>query len=238
MKKIMWVVLFSLVFSLAMSGLALADPGDDKPEVIFSRPKTIIKLDGDLSEWDNAVWYTIDQKTSYMEEGVWDGDADLSAQFAVYYDSEYVYVAAKVVDDEIYNSGYAGSLYTGDCVEFWFDWEMSQALAGYNYYQVNIAPTSSKYDEDFNFLPGYYVYRNPAVQKLVDMMIAAINLTDNGYILEAALPYAAMTASGANKLLGFNVSVVDMDFDGVWTHITWSGTNHSNPSKFVEVTWK
>jgi hypothetical protein len=238
MKKIKRIALFSLLLTLVLTSVAMAGPGDDKPEMVATRVKTPPTLDGDLSDWENAVWYTIDQKTSYMEEGSWDGDADLSAQFAVCYDFDNMYIAVKVVDDEIYNAGAGGSLWTGDSVEVWLDWERTHALAGYNYYQVALAPSSSKYDENFEFLPDYYIFRNPTPAKLQDKMSMKSVLTENGYIIEAILPFDAMTAAEANKLVGFNVSIVDLDYDGVWTHITWSGTNHSNPVLFVDITWK
>lgn len=55
-----------------------------------------IRIDGDLSEWQGAKGFALDQEKFFfvgqgMSSARWGGPRDLSAKFNVQWDSEYVY---------------------------------------------------------------------------------------------------------------------------------------------------
>lgn len=63
-----------------------------------------VKIDGDLSEWEDVKGFTMDQRKFFfvgqgMSSAKWDGVDDLSGTFKIQWDPEYIYIAAEVIDD-------------------------------------------------------------------------------------------------------------------------------------------
>ncbi len=65
-----------------------------------------IKIDGDLSEWNEVRGITMtDEKFFFVGQGMssarWKGPKDLSATFKLQWDSEFLYIAVDVTDDNV-----------------------------------------------------------------------------------------------------------------------------------------
>lgn len=85
---------------------------------------TPIKIDGDLSEWDDVKGFTMDQRKYFfvgqgMSSAKWNGINDLSGTFKVVWDDNYIYIAAEVIDDKVTEPH--GSLVSGDESGSWDD---------------------------------------------------------------------------------------------------------------------
>lgn len=65
-----------------------------------------IEIDGDLSEWEKVKGFTMgDPKFFFVGQGMssakWEGVNDLSGNFKLLWDSEFIYIAVEVVDDNV-----------------------------------------------------------------------------------------------------------------------------------------
>ena len=94
-KTLLLVLVIVLISSYALAA-----------EFIGVRAPKNMKIDGRLDEWENAKPYgvTID-RLDYLVAGnasEWLGPQDISGTFYVMYDDEYLYVAAEIIDDELY----------------------------------------------------------------------------------------------------------------------------------------
>ena len=83
-----------------------------------------IKIDGDLSEWKDVPGVKMgEEKFFFVGQGMssakWKGLQDLSATFKLQWDSEFLYVAVDVVDDEVTEPH--GSLVSGNDGGSWDD---------------------------------------------------------------------------------------------------------------------
>ncbi|NQT23824.1 hypothetical protein HQ585_00555 [candidate division KSB1 bacterium] len=91
-----------------------------------------ITIDGDLSEWHSIQGVTMDQEVFFfagqgMSAAKWKGVNDLSGNFKLLWDSEYIYIAAEVIDDQVIEphgslvSGPESGSWDDDGIEIMFD---------------------------------------------------------------------------------------------------------------------
>jgi hypothetical protein len=83
-----------------------------------------IRIDGDVSEWQGAKAVPLDEEKYFfvgqgMSSAKWGGAKDLSAEFRVLWDTEYIYVAVEVADDRVTEPH--GSLVPGTETGSWDD---------------------------------------------------------------------------------------------------------------------
>jgi hypothetical protein len=228
MRKQTWIMLLALMIVLVLgSSMVFAQDATRINEVQFVRAKSF-KLDGNLDEWDKAVFYTMDRETANLASGTWEGRESFKAEFAFMYDNANLYFAAKVRDEFIYNPGQGGDIWSGDCVELWLSWDWA-AANNPGYYQINITPANK------NDVVQWYAYRNPQTQKVIDFVQAVSVLTDDGYILEVVIPLECMSNSGLDVPLLINLTFVDLTWDGIWTQFSFSGTDMLYLPDFAEV---
>ncbi|MEN3014347.1 MAG: glycoside hydrolase family 9 protein [Endomicrobiia bacterium] len=80
----------------------------------------IIKVDGEILEWNTFGKPIILNEKSLVTRGSWDGVNDLSAEIYVAMDSKNLYLAAKVRDNvPAHNLSTNDSIYNGDCIELY-----------------------------------------------------------------------------------------------------------------------
>lgn len=129
-------------------------------------------------------------------------DEDLSATAKMLWDETYVYLLAMVTDDEKQND--SPNTYEDDNVEFYFD--------------INNAKTTT-YDADdvqysFAWNDGTTVGALPA-SKPVDGIVYSISDTDQGYVVEAKIPWSTLNGTPADGMeIGFDMMVNDDDDGG------------------------
>lgn len=166
-------------------------------------------LDGN---WDE--WTTTQYPAGYITYGYdqWTGENDLASSFRVGWDSQYLYVAAKVKDDVYAQNAQYHDIYKGDSLEILLDTDL---YGDYYYdelssddYQLGISPGRPDVNgvrEAYLWYPYRIAGPRPEVQ------IAAVK--DVGlYRVEIAIPWALFgTTPSVGRHYGFAFSVSDND---------------------------
>lgn len=187
----------------------------------ISIPQALVPpiIDGDLSDWQGAP--TGPFQTPYMTYQIpggrkWSGPDDVSASFYFAWDANNFYVAATITDNihiqTLKTRGY--NLYYGDDVEIWFDTDLAGDFAvregNADDYQLGLSPG------DFAGLSPEAVFWKPDKQDSRNKMIvvaAQPRPTQNGYTIEAAVPWAALGnyKPQPGSAIGFAASAGDSD---------------------------
>ncbi|MBI5052102.1 MAG: hypothetical protein HZB52_02405 [Chloroflexi bacterium] len=178
--------------------------------ILLRAPRRSATIDGDLSEW-GALPYAINAAT-YKPENI-SGASDNSATFGLGWDATYLYVAVNVIDDVYVQTQTGNAIYKGDSIEILFDADLRGD------FNVN---TLNGDDVQLGLSIGNPSTANPAAQAFIwypsrlggapGGVRLAGKLTSNGYTVEAAIPWTALTGSGsANNRYGFVISVSDND---------------------------
>ena len=173
----------------------------------FSSPPV---LDGVWDEW-GATQYPATYV--FYGSGNWTGSDDLSASFQVGWDSQNIYVAAKVIDDVYAQNATGQDIYKGDSIEILIDTNLcgdyyNTEINSGDDYQLGISPgrfdvTGTK--EAFMWFPR---------SKTGERSEVSISSTRSGnvYRIEVAIPWSVFGVSPwAGQTLGFAFSVSDND---------------------------
>ena len=144
-----------------------------------------IKIDGNLDEWDGVLdavkgtngepfcgveFQNADGNVRAFEEhggGKWDGPDDHTTCFMIVWDSEAIYLALSVTDDEHQNGG--GNAWSGDGAQISFD-PTGERKAGTNIYLYNGAVDQSAK----NIIPAHLnerVHGSPGLDIETDLAI-------------------------------------------------------------------
>lgn len=186
---------------------------------------------GEVVKWMRAVPTYLNSLTSRVEAGSVSGPNDFSATLYLLWDAQAWYVAAIVRDDEVIAEHEGENIWQDDAVELWIDCRhdaVTHTLVQDDEYQVGFSPASR------HRKPAGWVWRNPNPEPVIKAMQVASIGTAEGYVLEASVPWAGMRGCepSIGSMSGFNISMVDKDTDQLWSHVTWSGQLHSDPSQF------
>ena len=190
---------------------------------------------GDVLQWIRAVPAHLNALTSHVESGKITSPKDFSATVYTLWDPTNFYVAAIVHDDEVVTQHTGQDIWQDDALELWFDCRhdaVTKTLMQDDEYQVGFSPASQYRAEAIA-----WVWRNPNPEPVIKAIRVASSRTADGYIVEASVPWSALhgCTPEPNQLIGFNISMADKDEDQVWTHLSWSGSLHSDPSQFGHV---
>lgn len=240
MKKIAWCVV-PMISILAVSGAAMAHSGG------VYKAKTAaaaIVVDGKL---DDAAWKAADTATiDETKVPVWqsfgthvngtapDNPADASVNFKVAYDAKNLYVAIDVKDEAF--------CLPEDSIEIWFDGQNTGSdIHEYGVHaKILVTPdTSGKPQAQFQRMAtseGAW-----AVEDVSDGQFANV-INKDGYIIEAAIPWASLEEwiGTHTSTMGFDVQMNDKDDpEGAReTVFAWSGGDNRNwqdPSVFGDL---
>ncbi len=188
---------------------ALVRPDGSVAAAYVTNPPTI---DGNFSEW-NLYAYAVDNIV--YGASAWDGKTDLSGYVMVGWDTQYLYLAASVTDEDYEQNATKANLFKGDGLEILLDTN----LAG-DFYVDKLSPD----DFQLGISPGYqglgkspeaYLWFPRTLEgSRSDVKIAASEV-DHGYQVEAAIPWSVFeTIPQAGTHFGFGVSFSDNDKDG------------------------
>jgi hypothetical protein len=169
----------------------------------FSSPP---KIDGNWDEWNSTTY-----SANLVVYGAsnWSGSADLSSAFKAGWDTNYLYIAAKVNDDHYVQNGTSQWIYKGDSVEILVDSDLfadfyTQSL-NYDDYQLGISPGNpsvGKHKEAELWFPSNVGGTKNQVK------IGATG-SDGGYRVEFAVPWSLLDVTpfyGAGYGFVFRVS--------------------------------
>ena len=187
---------------------------------------------GAALEWMRAAPMYVNALTSRVEAGAVSSPEDFSAVVYTVWDPTYLYVAAVVTDDEVMTEHEGEDIWQDDAIELWFDCRhdaVTHTLFQDDEYQIGVSPAGPQRNRAVG-----WAWRNPQAQAVTRALEVASTLTPTGYVLEASVPWAVLQGChpAIGGMIGFNLSAVDKDADQLWTHITWSGKLHSDPSQF------
>ena len=186
---------------------ALSRPGQRFHAVRLAAPPTI---DGSLNEW-TVLPFTLNT-AAYRPEN-WTGVNDQSANFALAWDSTYLYLAVRLVDDVHVQTQTGETIFRGDSLEVLLDADLSgdfdSAELNGDDYQLGLTPGANKLTPDaFLWFPAPNRGRPAGV-------VVATSADSAGFFLEAAIPWAVFNlAPAAGSHFGFALSASDNDTPG------------------------
>ena len=161
--------------------------------------KQPIKVDGQLDEW-----------TSWPYELLSDDKSDCAAYFNLLYDDEYLYVAAKVTDDEVvrmaetpaYNQDGVALVVSGDPVN------VSAMSTGSGWYRDELFLLTNPEKDGLSTAP---YSRRPIPEGIQTRSVT----TDGGYVFEAAIPLKLIKDRQGDdwEAIRFNFGLLDFDPD-------------------------
>jgi len=164
-----------------------------------------ISVDGTLDDWADATWHTVTREMNVPSGGINPvaEDIDLSSEFAAVWSADTLYLAARVVDPTVVSNIAPDDLqgfYRTDSVEFYLNPGAGGSQAGL--FKLAVIP----FDTEGNVqavrhedaAPGPIAETAPGVQ-------VASSATDDGYIIEVAIPLSLLGLDGqAGTQIGFS----------------------------------
>ncbi len=159
-----------------------------------------VVVDGDLAEWDDLPFLMNQPAEVYVNSTAWKGVTDSSFRFGVRRDEEFVYVAVRVVDDEL-------------CFDGWKYWEDFAMVA----LDARAADGGDPEKDAFSVIVGPEVSPEQAAEyqmgTIPDSVQRASARQPDGFTAEVAFPLAYVNErqAGAWNRLRLNVSVSDFD---------------------------
>lgn len=168
-------------------------------------------IDGDLSEYMDLTNHEI--PATNLWEGETDGPADLTGNFKVAYDDQFLYVAVEVTDDVVVSNIAPNDIkghWRTDSVEITVDPQGPGASENtLTTFKTGIFP----FDTEGNVQAERDADANQGIISVTapDMQVASAR-TDNGYNLEVAIPWNALPGEVApGDSFGFDVLLYDCD---------------------------
>ena len=177
-----------------------------------------ITLDGKLGDWPRMTVRPAEPGQLVDDKGAWKDNSDGSVDFAVAYDSEYLYVAIDATDDQIVKSArpdYARQ----DHVQIYLDArpenERGTPGARFDDHLFIVSLAGKGFPDRFE------------IERLPDGVRVRSVITDDGYQTEIAVPLAYITErQGVDwQSVRINVALNDIDSDGraqFWWRPNWS----------------
>jgi hypothetical protein len=193
-------------------------------EAEIARAPDNVTMDGRLDEWDGDEWQ-VAVYPEHAESGVPPNKERFALTWQAGWDEEYLYVAAKVREDELVCEQPAKELYKDDAMEVFVD------PAGDGFYwgntadfQIGISPSGPGGD------PQAYAWFQDRVPDL--LLASSVETSETGdgvtYTIETAIPwnFLGITDAGAGKT--FNASVAAHTVDRArkssakinWSYVT------------------
>jgi hypothetical protein len=172
-------------------------------------------LDGDWSEWKSVAREYPATYVVYGEDE-WDGEDDLAGSFYTGWNSDYLFVAAKVRDDRYVQNATEKNIFKGDSLELLFDTNLlgdfyDDSLSGDDF-QLGISagrPTIGDGNAE-----AYLWYPAGKAGPATGVKIAARDEGDQ-YRVEIAVPWSLLGVTPRSGMrLGFAFSVSDNDLSG------------------------
>ncbi len=210
----MWPRLLSA--ALGLQALLAQAP----PELAI--PAATPVLDGDLAEWRDGPRLRLDQASQVTEnKDLWAGAADLSAELMVACDTNHLYLAGLVHDDQIAVGPALSAIDRSDRVEVFLGFPGEGEAIRPAEFQFQLMPLSAE-------RPWSWSDKGPARQSapLTGVRVVAHRLDDVTYQFEAAIPFHHFPTlrPGADRL-GFNVVLHDCEHGDRQVSLAWSSSD-------------
>lgn len=179
------------------------------PSVDAVYQETPPEIDGDPGDWV-GIWYSAAYPT--FGQGYYAGYDDLSAEFKIGWDQDYLYIGLVVRDTYFAQQATGSQIYRGDSLEIFIDSDLAGDFSNQRLneddYQFGFSPgnlLNTSNSEAFIWAPKYLLGS-------IEMGISVGRLTEDGYLMEVALPWAIMDIEPVDgQHFGFLLSVSDND---------------------------
>jgi hypothetical protein len=179
------------------------------PYAEASHPPRTITVDGDLSDWAGVPEIAISSKN--LVQGEFKDDADGSARAQIAYDDRFLYVAVRVRDNVVVSNIAPDDIkahWRTDSVEIDVD-PTPRSESTLTTFKMGVFPWDTaghvRAERDADANQGLIEETAPGTQ-------LASKHTDDGYIIETAIPWASIGAKPVSgKALGFNLLLFDGD---------------------------
>lgn len=178
-------------------------------------PELEIEIAGRLADWPDD-WFTLPEEPTLLESASqWNGASDGGFEFAVGRDETFLYLAAKVRDENVVD---------GDAIDFRLDARPASARRfdsrqREGTYRISAGAPVGSSDGEFRIYGGDY-------QRLIDQSQFAARRTDDGYVVEAAVPLGVVRGPGGADWTDFQLTPILSDVDeegGARVRIVWRG---------------
>ncbi len=161
----------------------------------------------DKNKIDLLDWYELIPR-KHLEWGGLTKANDLSASFVFLWDEDYLYLLAKVIDNEIFNTHEARYIYRGDCVELFLVPQDARLHWGHpEHFQFGFSPTSASGE------PAKWAwFQERDIQEVLFNAYKENIQGQNGYIVMASIPWSVINLEPHSGLsLAVSVAVRDKD---------------------------
>ncbi|MDD5645056.1 MAG: sugar-binding protein [bacterium] len=206
-----------------------------------------ISIDGNIADWikegyrDELLGTVSKESGCYQSEGMIKDFIDCSARFLVKHDRDNLYFLVVVTDNEICGQSSRASIWKNDCVEIWLDAKNNASFINNmpynpNCFQINISPIVNGKEH-----PSIWIYRNDNASELKKQIkfFSKIIASDSGsgFLAEVKIPVSALGIAPLekNQILGFNLSVSDVDTSKNWSHMLWNGTKEDDATEWGQL---
>ncbi len=187
-----------------------------------------ISIDAKFNDWKTDEFIDITDpgkiyKASTKSES-WNGKFDLELKFAVKWDKEFLYIAVKVKDSQLYPK-----LFNGDSLELFLDAEPELDYGKANFSEDDYNVQLSIHPEKRGNKIAVFVRRGNKLQQkqkytIKGMKVKGVEYKD-GYDFELAVPWKSLGIQhiNAGKKIGFDIAVIDKDnTENVKQILIWS----------------
>lgn len=167
-------------------------------------------IDGDIGDWSGTI-YSMGEVV--YGPGYYANALDLFGEFKIAWDEQYLYLGVIVRDTKFVQNADGYYIYLGDSLELLLDTDLAGDYA---------SETLSSDDFQIGFSPGDLRDNNPGAEAFLwypkgdagTLSSARVGgrLTDDGYMMEVALPWSELGVTPLNgQTFGFLLSVSDND---------------------------
>ncbi len=241
-RKLNW----AFIDDLSISNGVQASPRGRWRDINVAKPrKKPVTVDGSLDEWDELPLICTQPAQIVKNATLWKGPQDGSFKFAVAYDDEYLYVAARVIDDKIHPRP-GDVAWRREYLSILLDARSKSDRLGDKENPLQhislvafgaaepVIDTNSEYNiknltrgPDGTFVGQRHITRRPALTPWggsPDEIILARLITETGYDVEAAIPISYIEALQGSPWKDFRLNMVLLDYDGGRTGDTYFGS--------------
>jgi len=202
---------------------ALAQTAPPLP-CLQSLPKHDIVIDGKLDDWDLTSPIVLSRESASASEGSVTSDADLKGYITSNHNDQTLFLAARIRDDRVMGLSSEQELWKNDAVEFWFTGPIDADATMSRNERTQLVFSCSLNGKAVPH-PAMAVFQNDKNDYLYAGTQFAAQKTDDGYILEIAIPREAIVSPSAARVeaIGFNVSLCDQDSPDKFSRLLWTG---------------
>lgn len=193
------------------------------PAAIAQTPEKI-KIDGRDRDWKDLPFTAGAGQIKTGDMASYMGNSDLSFQFGITYDHEYLYLGVRVKDDELYSDN-RKSLFDQDGIRIYLD-ARPTTLSAWN-----------REENLFKDFLGIYMSSSPGnpqvyqKDELPEGTVYAASQQEGVHFYEVAVPMKWITQQGNGKSrnLRLNICAIDVDNEGssmrLWWQPEWRSEN-------------